>query len=354
VKGSPPKQRPGAIAPFDDALLAVDELLEEHRVPAQRRPPPAVLGIDTSARAIEPALPHILVIDDDPFSAGLVDSCLRASGFVSACCSDPKLALPMIESDLPDLIILDVVMPGMDGFELCRHIRKHPALAFTPVIFVTRRGDVEQRVRGLEVGGNDTISKPFDPQELVARVRSHLQRLSALQDMALRDGLTRCFNHKHYKQRIEQELSRARRYETPFAVSLIDADRFKDVNDTWGHAAGDAALIHLANLVAAGVRSTDVVARYGGEEFGLLLIEAGATEAEIVTSRLRERIAGVPLVLPETREGAEAPRVTVTVSIGVAEAAAGDTVASLLGRADRALYEAKRTGRNRVCVAPRP
>jgi len=351
LKELPAAQRPSGVTLFSDGLGAVDELLEEHRVPGIRKPvPPSAPGL---ART-EPALSRILIIDDDPYSAGLVDGCLRAAGFVSSCCSDPQQALAVIEAELPDLIILDAVMPGLDGFEVCRRIRKHPALAFTPVIFLTRKGDVEQRVRGLEVGGNDYIGKPVEPQQLVARVRSHLQKLATLQDMAVRDSLTRAFNHKHFKLRVEQELMRTRRYETPFAVALIDADHFRTLNDTWGHAAGDAALVNLANLVAAGVRSSDVVARYGGEEFGLLLIEAGGKEASIVTTRLKERIASEPFLLPEPGEGVAAPKVKVTVSIGIAEACINDSLQSLLTRAEAALGQAKKEGRDRVCLAPRP
>jgi diguanylate cyclase (GGDEF)-like protein len=299
---------------------------------------------------LEPTLSRILVIDDDPISARLIDSCLRAAGFVSSSCSEPQKALSVLEAELPDLVILDVVMPGVDGYELCRQIRKHPALAFTPVIFVTRKGDVEQRVRGLEVGGNDYVSKPFEPQELVARVRSHLQRLSALQDMAVRDGLTRLFNHKFFKLRLEQEIQRARRYRSPFTLAMADIDRFKIVNDTWGHPAGDAVLVRLANLLSAGVRSTDVVARYGGEEFGILLIEAGAKEAAIVTNRMCERIAAEPFGLPDLPDGTT-PKVSVTISIGITEGNPQDTVQSLITRADNALYEAKSAGRNGIHVA---
>ena len=290
------------------------------------------------------SMSRILVIDDDPVSSALMENCLRAAGFASTRCSDPMLAFAAIVRELPDLVLLDVVMPGVDGFEICRQLRAHPALTLTPVIFVTRKADVDERVRGLEVGGNDYITKPFEPQELVARVRSHLQRLAALRNMAVRDGLTRLFNHNYYKARVEQEIERARRYRVGLSVGILDVDHFKQVNDTHGHPAGDAVLMHLANLVAASVRSTDVVARYGGEEFGLLLVHAGLSEARVIAERMRERIAAHVFVGPGE------PQLHVTVSIGLAELAPGDGLKSLLKRADQALYEAKEAGRNRVSV----
>ena len=219
------------------------------------------------------------------------------------------------------------------------------------MIFVTRKGDVEQRVRGLEVGGNDYIAKPFEPQELVARVRSHLQRLAALRDMAIRDGLTRCYNHKYFKMRLEQEIARARRYKMELALGILDIDHFKQVNDAHGHAAGDAALVHLANLIGLSVRSTDVVARYGGEEFGILLVQAGVAEASIITGRIRERIAQHGFSVPSISTGGEMAKVPVTVSIGVTQFNAADNLQGFLERADRALYEAKNGGRNQVRVA---
>jgi diguanylate cyclase (GGDEF)-like protein len=312
----------------------------------------ATIGLlQPSDSGAERVLSKILVIDDDPFSANLIDGCLRAAGFMSSYCCQPEQALGTIASELPDLIILDVVMPGLDGFDLCRRVRTHPALQFTPVIFVTRKGDLEQRVRGLEVGGNDYIAKPFEPQELVARVRSHLQRLAALRDMAVRDGLTRCYNHKYFKMRMEQEIARARRYKLELALGILDIDHFKNVNDSHGHPAGDAALVHMANLIGLSVRSTDVVARYGGEEFGILLVQAGDAEASIITNRIRERIAHNRFALPSLSVGGEMVQVPVTVSIGVARFSPSDNLQTLLERADRALYEAKNNGRNQVRVA---
>ena len=343
--GATPDWRTAQI--FNEGLSGIAAVLEgevkpESLVPQEPQPDkltPAVTGPS-----------RILVVDDDPFSARLVDSVLRGAGFQSSFVCEPGLAFDTILRENPDLIILDVVMPQMDGFRLCQRVRAHPGLQLTPIIFVTRKGDVEQRVRGLQVGGNDYVAKPFEPQELVARVRSHLHRLAELRELAIRDGLTRCYNNKYFKMRLEQEISRARRYKTELTLGMLDVDHFKRINDGYGHPAGDAVLSHLASILTASVRSTDVVARYGGEEFGFLLVEAAAPEAEIITNRLRERVAQHRFEVPAV--DGDMLTLGCTVSIGLAQFREPDNQSTLLQRADSALYEAKNSGRNRVWVAP--
>jgi diguanylate cyclase (GGDEF)-like protein len=338
---------------FADGLAAVTTVLDMHAQTSSPRPPrPAADAtglLQPGPAGTDRTLSKILVVDDDVFSAGLIDGCLRSAGFMSSFTCDPIAAMTMIQEELPDLIIVDVVMPGLDGFELCRRVREHPALQFTPVIFVTRRGDVEQRIKGLSVGGNDYIAKPFEPQELVARVRAHLQRLAEMRDMATRDGLTRCYNHKYFKSRLEQELARAKRYKLELALGMLDVDRFKAINDSHGHQAGDAVLTHLSNLIMASVRSTDVVARYGGEEFGIIFVQAAISEAEIIARRIRERIASHRFAVTVPDSGLL--QFPVTVSIGVAPLSAEDDVKSIIYRADSALYDAKNAGRDRVNIA---
>jgi diguanylate cyclase (GGDEF)-like protein len=295
--------------------------------------------------SLEDVPSRVLVIDDDLVSARATEAVLRAAGFLTASCCDPADAYEAILRESPDLIILDVLLGDLDGFDVCRRVRSNPALQLVPIIFVTRRGDVEQRVRGLQVGGNDYLAKPFDPPELVARVRSHLSRLSVLREMAIRDGLTRCYNHKYFKMRLEQEMVRAQRYGSALSLGLLDVDHFKQVNDTHGHPSGDAVLAHLASLLIASVRSSDIVARYGGEEFAFLLVEAGAQESLIVAERMRARVESHEFEVPG---GA---RLRATASIGLAEAQAKETAAALLQRTDAALYQAKAQGRNRVRTA---
>jgi diguanylate cyclase (GGDEF)-like protein len=342
---------------FADALASVSAVLDAHgwghsAPPVSRRNLPAyeaMLVPDAIGEGRE--LSKILVIDDDRFSAGLIDSTLRGAGLLSNCCCDPRDAIAKIEEELPDLIIMDVMMPDIDGFELCRRVRANPALQFTPIIFVTRKGELEARVRGLELGGNDYIAKPFEPQELVARVRSHLIRLATLRQMAIRDGLTRCFNHRFLKMRLEQEVARARRYEHKLAIAMIDLDRFKSINDNHGHPAGDLVLAHVSNLVLASVRGTDVVARYGGEEFVIVMVHAGAQEARIVCERIRQRIAAHAFVFTPDEDDGAPTTLAVTVSVGVAEYQSPEGWRVLVQRVDAALYESKGAGRNCVTVA---
>ena len=342
-----------------EGLTGVGVTLEEHGarfserpLPRASMPPESMEGLSVPESVGEGRqLSKILVVDDDAFSASLIDNTLRASGFVSSYTTNAVEALDRIEKELPDLVVLDVAMPEIDGFEICRRVRSHPALAFTPIIFVTRKGELDERVRGLEVGGNDYISKPFEPRELVARVRSHLSRLTALRQMAIRDGLTRCFNHRYFKQRIEQELSRAARYGYPMAGARVDADHFKNINDSHGHLVGDLVLVHLANIVLSCLRGTDVVARYGGEEFAVLMIHSGVREAELIAERIRGRVASTPFVMEDTTGEPTGETLSLSVSVGVSVFETGDNTRSMVQRADEALYEAKHAGRNLVRVA---
>jgi diguanylate cyclase (GGDEF)-like protein len=333
---------------FAEGLAGVDDVLET-RTPDRGVLIP-VLQQETGGShvAVEDVPSRVLVIDDDLVTARATEAVLRAAGFLTARCCDPADAYEAILRERPDLVILDVLLGEVDGFEVCRRVRANAALQLVPIIFVTRRGEIEERVRGLQVGGNDYLAKPFDPPELVARVHSHLSRLSALCEMAIRDGLTRCYNNKYFKMRLEQELVRARRYGSALALGLLDVDHFKQVNDTHGHPGGDAVLAHLASLLIASVRSSDIVARYGGEEFAFVLVEAGLPEAKVVAERMRASVEAHEFEVPG---GA---RLRATASIGIAAAHGNEPAAGLIQRADAALYEAKATGRNRVRTSAPP
>jgi diguanylate cyclase (GGDEF)-like protein len=345
----------GFLPIFGDGMTGVATVLESHgSIPARALGwPVSEKGLTQPGIGEERVLSKILVVDDDPFSANLIDNCLRAAGFMSSYCCDPQKAMDTIASELPDLIVMDVVMPNIDGFDLCRRVRSHPAMQLTPIIFVTRRGELEQRVQGLEAGGNDYLAKPFEPQELVARVRSHLDRLATLRDMAIRDGLTRCYNHKYFKIRMGQEISRCRRYQKELSLAFLDVDRFRDINDAHGHQTGDTVLSRLGSLILASVRVTDVIARYSGDEFGLLFVETSTKEANVIITRLLEGIAvrNQEFFREADSNEVKPPPIPVTVSVGVTGLLPEDTMEILVKRADVALCEAKASGRNQVRIS---
>jgi diguanylate cyclase (GGDEF)-like protein len=169
--------------------------------------------------------------------------------------------------------------------------------------------------------------------------------------MAIRDGLTRCYNHKYFRSRLGQEIFRCRRYKNDLAIAFLDVEHFRDVNDTHGHPTGDSVLSRLGSLIMASVRGTDVVARYSGDEFGLLFIETSTKEANVMATRLLERIALRTQELSRERDANDQPPIPVTVSVGVTGLLPDDTMESLVKRADVALYEAKASGRNQVKIS---
>lgn len=257
-----------------------------------------------------------------------------------------------------DLVLCDMVMPGADGFVLLRHVLDDPRTASIPVIVLTGHENLEMKIRALESGAADYLTKPFHDAELLARVRVHanLKRLrdeleeanAQLSNLVLRDPLTGLANRRQWDRRLADEWERSRRHRRPLSVVMADLDHFKRINDEHGHAAGDLVLQAVADLLSYGVRGPDTVARLGGEEFGILLPETGDDEAAAAAERLRQAVADLEL--------AGLPDLDVRLSLGVASVD-GDTprpadADDLVAAADRALYRAKRQGRDRVCSAP--
>jgi diguanylate cyclase (GGDEF)-like protein len=319
----------------------------------------------------------ILVVDDSRIVQAMVTDILEVEGYSVRQAENGRCALEMVAQRRPDLILLDVMMPEMDGYETCAVLRQDPE--YLPVLMITAKGDLEDLVRGLEVGADDYISKPFDHVELLARVKSLLrirslqkrlyaqnteleaknQQLRALASqldalnqelrlLSVTDGLTKAYNHRHFQERFKSEFARARRYGDSLSCVMIDIDHFKRVNDDHGHPVGDKVLVRLVEILKDSIRSEDLVARYGGEEFVLLLPQTDAGQATLLAERIRERAAVECLPL------AAGPGLTFTVSLGVADYTpdrADMDRDTLLSAADAALYRAKTNGRNRVEVA---
>jgi diguanylate cyclase (GGDEF)-like protein len=304
------------------------------------------MELSSEAKPLDPPRQRVLIIDDDPLIASLVGSLLSDDPIELIFACGGEAGLIAAEQQQPDLILLDVEMPGVDGFEICRRLKSNRATVALPIVFLTGAASIEQKILGWELGAADYVLKPFEPAELRARVRSSL-RTKALVDMlgrkALLDGLTGLYNRAYFDQRLAQSLAMHRRTGHPFACMLIDVDHFKSVNDRFGHPFGDRVLTGVGAALKSGCRQEDVVCRYGGEEFVVLTPGALRCGTGILAERLRVSVEQIPF----SHEGQP---VRVTCSIGVSDSTvqAPDDV---VGSADRCLYQAKHAGRNRVVIA---
>ncbi len=297
---------------------------------------------------MNPEVPNptrVLVIDDTVSIHKLIVARLRPEGLEVTAELDGEAGLERAIADAPDLILLDIGLPKVDGFEVCRQLKEHRATRNIPIIFLTGEADTESKVRGLDLGAVDYVTKPFDEIELRARVRAAL-RTKRLQDMleqqSFLDGLTGLWNRAYLDRRLEAELNVADRYGRPLSVVMADVDNFKPINDTHGHLFGDVVLQGIAESLSSSARRSDIVARYGGEEFGILLTDTNLKAAEYVSERLR---ASIESRVYEARS--EVVRVTGSFGVSCTEDLECElTPGSLIQAADRALYASKEAGRN--------
>ena len=300
----------------------------------------------------------ILIAEDDFTSRGILTAVLKKWGFDPVAAEDGSAAWNLLQQpDAPGLVLLDWNMPGMDGLEVCRRLRANDSRNPPYVILLTARGEKGDIVRGLEAGANDYVAKPYDNEELQARIRvgqrmlelqSHLMEArNALVHQATHDPLTEILNRRAILDRLAQEISRARREEGSLSVGMCDIDHFKAINDAYGHQAGDETLIVFTRCMQERLRDYDSFGRYGGEEFLVIAPGSMGHRGESLYERLRSRVADAEI---QTNAG----KVSLTVSIGVAPGTGLSTVDALLAAADAALYQAKADGRNRVAYAVSP
>jgi len=287
-------------------------------------------------------LARILVVDDNEVNVELLVVMLASEHYVVSTAFDGFEALAKIAAEKPDIVLLDVMMPELDGFEVCRCIKADPATARIPVIMVTALSDVDDLVRGFEAGADDFVTKPVNGLALMARIDLQLRRKRDYEDIleqSRADPLTGAFNRGYFDAHAPRLAARCRPARQSLSVLMIDVDNLKQVNDAHGHSVGDRVLKQVVNRVTSALRPSDLVARMGGDEFAVVMPETDLDAALQVAERLRGRIAETPV------EG-----VAVTVSIGVT-ASRPDVEEELevtLQRADAAVYEAKRAGGNRV------
>ncbi len=286
----------------------------------------------------------VLVVDDLPATVRLLAADLEQQGHEVSVACDGCEALAMAAADRPDVILLDIMLPGMDGIEVCRRLKADDDLRMVPVIFVTAKHLEADVVDGLDAGADDYVVKPFSSHVLAARIRAAL-RIKRLEDLLVEqahiDPLTGLWNRRALKERLEQEWAQVQRHGRRLALVMVDVDHFKDVNDAYGHFVGDRLLQEISRTIAGQCRKSDLPARYGGEEFAIIAPDETAHGAVHLAERCRRKIETIRLPL-------FAEPLMATASFGVADACGLPSLEALLGRADAALYAAKRAGRNTV------
>lgn len=288
----------------------------------------------------------ILIVDDNKNNLRLLQNILEDEDFEVYATVNSLEVVDMAVSVKPSAILLDVMMPILDGFEVCALLKQEPLVKDIPVIIVTAKTEPQDLKTAFDLGAFDYIKKPIDEVEVIARVKSAL-RFKAQQDqltqMAFRDGLTGLFNHALLIELFEKELHKAERDNSSISFVMLDIDYFKKVNDSYGHISGDLILKQVAEILTSSVRSSDIAGRYGGEEFGLVLSGAGAEDARLAGEKIRSSVE-------ENSFDIGKESIKITLSIGICSVGPAETIASedIIKRADEALYKAKTNGRNRV------
>lgn len=304
--------------------------------------------IDTTeslASRNEAAPYHVLIVEDDPDQVSYLALTLQKAGMVTSVAMEPHNVFEILVEEKPELILMDMYMPGANGVELAKVIRQQEAYVGIPIVFLSVETDPVKQFQAISQGGDDFISKPVDPIALVNAVRVRAERIRNMRFFMERDSLTGLLNHSNLREKLSQELQRAGRMENGLCFAMIDLDHFKSVNDTYGHLTGDRVLKSLARLLQERLRRTDVIGRYGGEEFGVILFDTSAANAARILGEVRESFSGV-------RQLADGREFYVTLSCGVAGFPTYRSVNELTEAADAALYEAKEAGRNLVVTAP--
>lgn len=295
-----------------------------------------------------PQQAKILIVDDDPLNRLVLEKTLQHEYQVFLMQSGEK-ALTFLKNNSVDLIILDIMMPGLDGYEVLLELKENPATQAVPVIFISANDSHDDEAKGLELGAMDYITKPFSTAIVRARVRNQLmikQKNDLLEMLASIDGLTEIPNRRYLDDSLSREWRRSRRSNTPLSVILMDIDHFKRYNDCYGHRAGDDCLKQVAHaLVAVCKRGSDFVARYGGEEFAAVLPDTGKNDALIFADKLRMAVKSLNIPHKASLNADH-----ITISLGVATTETGQVYAehTLLEEADLGLYQAKDSGRDQI------
>ena len=298
--------------------------------------------------SIESSDPYrVLVVEDQAPIANYYKMVLTMAGMDAQVITEPTKVIHQMIEFHPDLVLLDLYMPEVNGSELVKVLRQMDEFVSIPIVFLSSEDDFNKQMEAMSVGGDDFLTKPIKASHLVALVKSRLERLKTLRSYMVRDSLTGLLNHTSSRSALNQEVNRCGRQKTRLAVAMLDLDLFKQVNDTYGHAAGDNVLKSLSRLLRQRLRKSDIIGRYGGEEFVVLLLDVNAEQAYRIMDEIRIHFSEVKHFATQTGS------LQVTFSCGIATYPEITDPKMLTEAADKALYAAKAAGRNQVVVCNR-
>ncbi|MCL4378572.1 MAG: diguanylate cyclase [Actinobacteria bacterium] len=292
--------------------------------------------------------PVILIVDDVQDNIKVLGNILKEENYKISAVSNGTQAISIAVAIHPDLILLDVMMPELDGFETCNKLKNIPETKDIPIIFLTAKSETQDIINGFKIGAVDYIAKPFDSYELKARVRTHielkiskdllLEKNGILEKLAITDSLTGLYNHRYIIDNLSRLIEENKRYKKPLSISMVDIDNFKKVNDSFGHDFGDEVLIKVSNYIENGIRKTDLAGRYGGEEFLIIFNHSNLKSAIESIKRIIKNMENLKM---------EKNNFKITLSAGVCERKDED-VLEFIKKADDLLYIAKQKGKNRL------
>lgn len=300
------------------------------------------LDVLTSHRMFDPY--RILIVEDEPQLASYYELVLKRAGMLTTVVLDPFQVAEPLSEFRPDLVLMDVYMPGCNGLDLAKVIRQQETYLSIPIVYLSSEINQDKQMQAMQLGGDDFLTKPINPDHLIESVKSRASRSRILRSFMVRDSLTGLLNHTKIKEQLDVEIARAQRQNSTLAFAMIDIDHFKSVNDTYGHPTGDRVLKSLSRLLQQRLRKTDIIGRYGGEEFAVIFYSTTGAIAYRILNEIRIGFAQI-------RQQADTMTFSTTFSCGVAEFPRFPDVLRISDAADKALYRAKRSGRNRVELA---